>query len=46
MNGMPLSDKLDFRDPQNVSEFTQEIYENMLREESKGMVDHEYLNKV
>lgn len=43
---MPLSDKLDFRDPQNVSEFTQEIYQNMIREETKGMVDHEYLNKV
>lgn len=44
---MPLSDKVDFRDPQNVSEFTQDIYKNMLREEIKGMVeDHEYLSKV
>lgn len=46
MRGLPLSDKLDFRDPQNVSEFTQEIYKNMLRDEVNGMVDHEYLSKV
>lgn len=43
---MPLSDKLDFRDPQNVSEFTQGIYQNMLRDEVNGMVDHQYLQKV
>ena len=46
MKNMPLSDKLDFRDPQNVSEFTQQIYNNMLRDEVNGMVDHEYLAKV
>ena len=46
MKEMTLSDKLDFRDPQNVSEFTQEIYKNMIKEESKGMVDPEYLTKV
>lgn len=33
MKSMTLSDKLDFRDPQNVSEFTQEIYQNMIRTE-------------
>ena len=44
---MALSDKVDFRDPQNVSEFTQDIYMNMLKEETKGMVeDHEYLSKI
>jgi hypothetical protein len=43
---MTLSDKLDFRDPQNVSEFTQEIYQNMIRTESQGMVDSDYLQKV
>lgn len=46
MKNMTLSDKLDFRDPQNVSEFTQEIYKNMIREENQNMVDHEYLQKV
>lgn len=46
MKGMTLSDKLDFRDPQNVSEFTQEIYQNMLRTEKQAMVDHQYLQKV
>lgn len=43
MKNMTLSDKLDFRDPQNVSEFTQEIYKNMIKEEKQSMVDHEYL---
>ena len=46
MKGMTLSDKLDFRDPQNVSEFTQEIYQNMIRTEEQGMVKHDYLQKV
>lgn len=46
MKGMSLSDKLDFRDPQNVSEFTHEIYQNMIRTEEQGMVDHQYLQKV
>jgi|GEM_PF-5093836 hypothetical protein len=46
MKNMTLSDKLDFRDPQNVSEFTQEIYQNMIRTESQGMVDSDYLQKV
>ena len=30
---MTLADKLDFRDPQNVSEFSQQIFENMLKSE-------------
>lgn len=46
MKDMTLSDKLDFRDPQNVSEFTQEIYQNMIREEAACMVDPDYLQKV
>lgn len=46
MKGMTLSDKLDFRDPQNVSEFTHEIYQNMIRTEEQSMVDHQYLQKV
>lgn len=40
MKQMTLSDKLDFRDPQNVSEFSQQIYSNMLKSEQQGMVDH------
>ena len=46
MKDMTLSDKLDFRDPQNVSEFTKEIYQNMKKTEDQGMVDHNYLQNV
>ena len=46
MKDMTLSDKLDFRDPQNVSEFTQEIYQNMIRDEAACMVDPDYLQKI
>ena len=46
MKDMTLSDKLDFRDPQNVSEFTQEIYLNMIKEEKEFLVDPDYLQKV
>ena len=41
-----MSDQLDYRNPQNVSEFTQEIYENMRKEEEANMVDPDYLQKV
>ena len=44
--GMILSDQLDYRDPQNLSEYAQEIYENMKSEEAMWMVDPEYLQKV
>ena len=37
---------MDYRDPQNLSEFAQEIYENMLSQETKFMVDPQYLAKV
>ena len=43
MQGMVLSDKLDYRDPQNCSEFAQEIYENMRKEEEEHMVKPDYL---
>ena len=43
---MILSDQLDYRDPQNLSEYAQEIYENMKSEEVMWMVDPEYLQKV
>ena len=46
MRDMTLADKLDFRDPQNVSEFSQEIYLNMLNGEDACMVDPGYLSKV
>lgn len=46
MKDMALSDKLDFRNPQAVSEFAQDIYESMRGEESLWMVDPEYLSKV
>ena len=46
MKDMALNDKLDYRDPQAVAEFAQDIYESMLKEEDLWMVDPEYLTKV
>ena len=46
MKGMTLTDQLDFRDPQNLSEFSQTIYESMRDEEDAAMVDPHYLTKV
>jgi hypothetical protein len=46
MKDMVLADQLDFRNPQYVSEFAQEIYENMRKEEDSCMVDPDYLTKV
>lgn len=46
MKKMSLSDQLDFRDPQNVSEFSQAIYENMKKQELENMVNPDYLQKV
>jgi hypothetical protein len=43
MKDMALSDKLDFRNPQAVSEFAQDIYESMRGEEAMWMVDPDYL---
>lgn len=46
MKDMNMADQLDFKNPQCVSEFAQEIYENMLKEEDACMVDPSYLTKV
>lgn len=46
MKDMALNDKLDYRDPQAVAEFAQDIYESMRKEEDLWMVDPEYLTKV
>ena len=43
---MTLSDQLDFKDPQNVSEFAQDIYLSMRSEEARNMVDPDYLSKI
>jgi len=43
---MTLTDQLDFRDPQNLSEFSQKIFETMRKEEETAMVDPSYLVKV
>ena len=43
---MPISDQIDFNDPQNVSEFQQNAYECMRRDEVHGMFDPEYISKV
>lgn len=46
LKDMTLSDKLDFKNPQAVSEFAQDIYESMRAEEAMWMVDPDYLQKV
>ena len=46
MKDMNMADQLDFKNTQCVSEFAQEIYENMLKEEDACMVDPQYLTKV
>jgi hypothetical protein len=43
---MPMSDQLDFADPQNVSEFQQAAYENMRLAEVDTMFDCDYISKV
>ena len=43
---MTLSDQLDYRDPQNLSEFAQDIYHNMRTEEVVKKVPADYLTKV
>lgn len=46
MKTLPLSDQLDYRNPQVLSEFSSDIYQTMLRDEVKNMVDPNYLQKV
>jgi hypothetical protein len=43
---MPMSDQLDFEDPQNVSEFQQAAYESMRAAEVDCMFDCDYISKV
>lgn len=40
---MPLSDQLDMRDPQQIAEFAQEVYQSMLDKEPLYSVDSDYL---
>lgn len=46
MKNMPLSDQLDYRNPQVLSEYSAGIYQTMLVDEVKQMVDPNYLQKV
>lgn len=46
MKTLPLSDQLDYRNPQVLSEFSTQIYQTMLKDEVKNMVDPNYLQKV
>ena len=46
MKTLPLSDQLDYRNPQVLSEFSSDIYQTMRRDEVKNMVDPNYLQKV
>ena len=46
MKTLPLSDQLDYRNPQVLSEFSAQIYQTMLKDEVKNMVDPNYLQKV
>ena len=43
---LTLGDQLDFRDPQMLSEYAQDIYEVMRKEEIAAMVPPDYLQKV
>jgi hypothetical protein len=43
---MTLTDKLAIKDPHNLSEFSQAIYENMKKDEVKFMVDPNYISIV
>ena len=43
---MPISDQIEFNNPQNVSEFQQMGYENMRKEEEICMFDCDYISKV
>jgi len=46
MKTLPLSDQLDYRNPQVLSEFSADIYQTMLKDEVKHMVDPNYLQKI
>ncbi len=46
MKKMPLFDQVGYDDPDNVSEFCQDIYMANLIEEKENMVDVDYLSKV
>ena len=43
---MTPKDAEHMKDPQNISEFTQEIYHAMLEQEKAFMVDPGYIGKV
>lgn len=43
---LPLSDQLDMRDPQNIAEMAQDVYDSMLEMEKEFLIDNEYLKKV
>ena len=43
---MPLSDQLNMRDPQNLSDLAQDVYISMLSDEKEFCVDNEYLRKI
>jgi len=46
MTKMTLEDQLEYRNPQNLSEFSQDIYNNLRREEVRKMVPVDYLSQV
>ena len=46
MPELTLSDQLDYRNPQMLSEYSQDIYKQMLKEEVGAMVSPDYLQKV
>jgi len=46
MPKMTPHDATNMKDPQNISEFNQDIYQFMLSEEKKFMVDPGYIGKV
>lgn len=43
---MTLADQLEYRNPQVLAEYSQEIYENMIKQEPEFMVQPDYLSKT
>ena len=46
MQFMTQEDKINFADPQNLSEFSQPIFKSMIADEERFMVDPAYISKV
>jgi hypothetical protein len=46
MKNMTLADQLEYKNPQVLAEYSQEIYDNMIKQEPEFMVEPDYLSKT